>query len=59
MLKISAVGSNELPLIEIEDVSKAKNLQDSDNPGVSRISIKLKTAAKSKSGLKIIAVPEK
>jgi hypothetical protein len=59
MLKISIAGSGELPLIEIEDVSKAKNSQDSDNPGVSRISIKLKTAAQSRAGLKIIAVPER
>ncbi|MBC7888594.1 MAG: hypothetical protein H7Z13_11995 [Ferruginibacter sp.] len=59
MLNISIAGSNELPVIEIEDVSKAKNLQDSHNPGVSRINIKLKTPAQSKSILKVIAVPER
>ena len=56
-IKVEAPGSNLRPEILIEDVSKAKNLQDSDNPGLSRIVIRLKTPANSHSILNIKAIP--
>lgn len=37
--------------IEIEDISKPKNIQDSPNPGMSRIIIKINTAANSEGKL--------
>ncbi|MDA3867944.1 MAG: heparinase II/III family protein [Salinivirgaceae bacterium] len=58
-LKIEVPNSNAKPEIVIEDVSKSKAMQDSDNPGVSRILIKLKSSAKSKFTLKITAFPIK
>jgi hypothetical protein len=45
--------------IEILDVSKSKKTQDSDNPGVSRIDIKLRTPASSNDKLFIRAIPGK
>jgi oligo-alginate lyase len=56
-LKIEAVNSKVKPVIVIEDVSKSKALQDSDNPGVSRILIKLNSSGKSKSAVKVTAIP--
>ena len=57
MLKIEVSDSKVKPEILIEDVSKAKNVQDSDNPGISRIVIRFKTAAKSKALLRVTATP--
>ncbi len=56
-IKVELPGSTIKPEIVIEDVSKARNPQDSDNPGVSRISIKVKSPAESQTILKITAVP--
>jgi oligo-alginate lyase len=54
---MEAPYSKYKPKILIEDVSKSKAKQDSDNPGVSRIVIKLKTDSKSSSFLKVTAIP--
>jgi len=56
-LSIEVPGSKAKPEIVIEDVSKAKAMQDSDNLGVSRILIKLHSPSISKSQLKITAIP--
>ncbi|RUT68002.1 hypothetical protein D0817_23615 [Flavobacterium cupreum] len=58
-LNVEIPNSNVKPQILIEDVSKAKAVQDSDNPGVSRMLIKLKYAKMNKFVLKITAVPVK
>lgn len=58
-LKIENPQSKIVPTIEIEDVSKAKNMQDSDNPNVSRIVIKVKTAAHTEGELQVKAYPNK
>ena len=57
-IKVQASGAKSAPEILIEDVSKAKNLQDSDNPGLSRIVIRLKTPANSNATLKVDAIPD-
>lgn len=44
--------------VAIEDVSKARNPQDSPNPGLSRIRIQLPTPAGSTGSLRVHAVPE-
>ncbi len=54
---VSNSQGKTVPQIVVEDVSKAKNMQDSDNPNVSRIVIKLKTAAHTEGGLKVKAYP--
>jgi hypothetical protein len=54
-LNIEVPDSNAKPEIVIEDVSKSKAIQDSDNPDVSRILIKFNSPALSKSALKITA----
>lgn len=41
----------------IEDVSESKNPQDSPNPGVSRILIRLKTPANANGAVKVTAIP--
>ncbi|WP_291100567.1 MULTISPECIES: heparinase II/III domain-containing protein [unclassified Flavobacterium] len=58
-LKIEVINSKVKPEILIEDVSKAKAVQDSDNSGVSRILIKLKYFKMSKLALKITALSVK
>lgn len=50
-LEIKVVEPSSGISIEIEDVSTAKNLQDSPNPNLTRIVIKQKTAANSKGKL--------
>ena len=57
-LKIEQPVSMSDVVIETEDVSAAKNLQDSPNPGLSRILIKIKTAANSNGKLHIRAYPD-
>ena len=49
----SSVGTT----IDIEDVSAAKNMQDSPNPGLSRIVVRLSTPAKTNGYLRVKAVP--
>lgn len=56
-IRVETPGSNLPPEILIEDVSKAKNPQDSDNPGLSRLLIRLKTPANRTSMLKVTAIP--
>ncbi|NDP28235.1 MAG: hypothetical protein GZ087_12535 [Flavobacterium sp.] len=56
-LKIEVLNSNTKPDIVIEDVSKSKALQDSDNPGVSKITIKINSPAMFKSIVKVTAIP--
>ncbi|MBC7979354.1 MAG: heparinase II/III family protein, partial [Armatimonadetes bacterium] len=56
-VNVETPGSTAKPEILIEDVSKARAPQDSDNPGVSRFVIRLATAANSSSGFKITAIP--
>lgn len=58
-LNIEILNSKLKPEIIIEDVSKSKAVQDSDNPGVSRILIKFNSPANTKSVLKIKAIPTK
>lgn len=58
MLKVEAPGSITKPEILIEDVSKQNAIQDSNNPGVSRIRIKLKSQPNSESKLIIRAMPQ-
>jgi hypothetical protein len=43
---------------EIEDVSAPRNPQDSPNPGLKRIVIRLKTAAQSDGNLAVRALPQ-
>jgi oligo-alginate lyase len=57
-LKIETQNSQIKPEIVIEDVSKSKAIQDSDNPGVSRILIKLKSRKSTSYKLIIKAIPE-
>lgn len=57
-LVASVPGTGIRPAIVVEDVSKAKNPQDSDNPGISRILFKVNTPASNKSGIQIKAVPQ-
>ncbi len=57
MLKVKTARSNVLPDIVIEDVSTSKTVQDSDNVGLSRIVIRVKTPPKSTSGLVVTAIP--
>jgi DNA-binding protein len=56
-LKIEIQNSKIKPEIFIEDVSQSKAIQDSDNPGVSRIVIKVHSPSKCKSVLTITAIP--
>lgn len=56
-LNVEIPNSNSNPEISIEDISKSKALQDSDNPGLSRIIINIKSPANSKSVLRIKALP--
>ncbi len=58
-LKVDTGPINKFPEIVIEAASQAKNLQDSDNPGLSRIVIRLKTPAKSTSRMKVTAIPNR
>lgn len=58
-LNIEILNSKLKPEILIEDVSKSKAVQDSDNPGVGRILIKFNSPANTKSVLKIKAIPTK
>jgi oligo-alginate lyase len=44
--------------IVIEDVSQSKNIQDSPNPNLSRIVIKLKSAAKKEGKFSLRAYPD-
>ncbi|MBC7845613.1 MAG: heparinase II/III family protein [Flavobacterium sp.] len=55
-LKIEVINSKLKPEILIEDVSKSKAPQDSDNPGVSRLLIKLNSLPLSKTVLKITTI---
>lgn len=43
--------------IDIEDVSAARNVQDSPNPGLSRIVVRLSTPAKTTGYLRVKAIP--
>lgn len=56
-LSIEVPGSKAKPEILIEDVSKSKAIQDSDNPGVSRIVIKLKTPESANGKLSVTVIP--
>ncbi|MBC8012083.1 MAG: heparinase II/III family protein [Burkholderiales bacterium] len=56
-VKVEVLGSAVMPEISVEDLSKARAPQDSDNPGVGRFVIRLVTAAGSSSGWKITAIP--
>lgn len=58
-LKAEVNNATAKPEIIIEDVSKSKTIQDSDNPGVSRIVIKLKSAKDRKMRLTVTAIPIK
>ncbi|WP_338869123.1 heparinase II/III family protein [Spirosoma sp. SC4-14] len=53
LLVESPVGTT----IDIEDVSAARNMQDSPNPGLSRIVVRLSTPAKTTGYLRVKAVP--
>lgn len=54
---VEAPGSTVVPEISVEDVSKARAPQDSDNPGVRRFIIRLATPARSSASLKVTAIP--
>jgi hypothetical protein len=56
-LNIELPDSKQIPEIIVEDVSEPQNVQDSPNPGISRILIRLKTPANKQSVLKITAIP--
>lgn len=56
-LEIDQLVSLKDMVIEVEDVSVARNMQDSPNPGLSRIIIKIKTAANSAGKLFIKGYP--
>ena len=56
-LKIENPHSKTAPFIIIEDVSQPKNPQDSPNPNLSRIVIKVASAAHSEGKLAIKAYP--
>ncbi len=56
-LNIEVPNSNAKAEILIEDVSKSKAMQDSDNPGVTKVSIRLNSPAMSESALKVTAIP--
>ncbi len=56
-LNVEIPGSTGKPEIRIVDVSKSQAPQDSDNPNVSRIEIRVKTPANSTSGVKVTAIP--
>ncbi|GAB2594631.1 heparinase II/III domain-containing protein [Spirosoma areae] len=55
-LELLITSANELT-IDIEDVSSARNQQDSPNPGVSRIVIRLATPANSTAKLNVQIMP--
>jgi hypothetical protein len=57
MINVKIPRSKVRPEIVIEDVSKSKTVQDSDNLGLSRIVIRVKTPPKSTSGLVVTAIP--
>lgn len=54
---VEVPDSTVKPEISVEDFSKARAPQDSNNPGVSRFVIRVATPARSSSGLKIAAIP--
>ena len=56
-LRVEVPSSGLRPEIVIEDVSEPKNLQDSPNPGISRIVIRTNTPAKAKGAVKVTAIP--
>lgn len=56
-IKIEQPASPNDLTVEVQDVSAAKNPQDSPNPGVSRIIIKTKTSANSSGKLLLRVIP--
>ncbi len=57
-LHVEIPSSGLRPEIVIEDVSEPKNPQDSPNPGISRLLIRLKTPANTVGTVKITAIPK-
>lgn len=57
-LLIEILNSTLRPEIVVEDVSEPKNPQDSPNPGISRLLIRLKTPANTKGTVKVTAIPK-
>jgi oligo-alginate lyase len=57
-LHVEIPNSGLRPEIVIEDVSAPKNPQDSPNPGISRLLIRLKTPANSVGTVKVTAIPK-
>ena len=57
-LKIENNKKHNAYSIDIQDISKAKNVQDSDNPNVTRIVISLKSSPHSEGKLSIRACPK-
>ena len=56
-LRVEVPSSGLRPEIIIEDVSEPKNSQDSPNPGISRLLIRLKTPANTVGTVKVTAIP--